>query len=279
MWSLGSGSRGNGLVLLSGERALLVDCGFGPRALVTRLKAIGIAPEQIEGLVLTHEHQDHAQGAARAQHKFRWPVYASAGTLAQLPEIAARWRRPVLPGAPVTAGDFLLEGVAIPHDAASPLAYAVTATASGARVGIAHDLGAVPEALPPLFARCDALLIEANHDAEMLREGPYAPSLKTRIRGGRGHIDNAQAGALIASLAHPNLRMVALLHLSETNNTPALAQETVAAALRRAGVRVPVRAAAGRAPDALGTVSASNPSRVMHAAGAGEASAQFSLGL
>lgn len=256
IWSLGSGSRGNGLVLLSGERALLVDCGFGPRALVTRLKAIGIAPEQIEGLVITHEHQDHAHGAERAQHKFRWPVYASAGTLAQLPDIAARWRRPVTPGEPLTAGDFLLEGVAIPHDAASPLAYAITATGSGARVGIAHDLGAVPEALPPLFARCDALLIEANHDAEMLRTGPYAPSLKARIRSGRGHIDNVQAGTLLAALAHPGLRMVALLHLSETNNTPALAAETVTGILRRAGSRVPVRAAAGRAPDALGTLGA-----------------------
>jgi phosphoribosyl 1,2-cyclic phosphodiesterase len=276
IWSLGSGSRGNGLVLLSGERALLVDCGFGPRALVTRLKAIGIAPEQIEGLVLTHEHQDHAQGAERAQHKFRWPVYASAGTLAQLPEIAARWRRPVLPGEPITAGDFVLEGVAIPHDAASPLAYAVTATASGARVGIAHDLGAVPAALPPLFARCDALLIEANHDAEMLRTGPYAPSLKARIRGGRGHIDNSQAGALIAALAHPHLQLVALLHLSETNNTPALAAESVAAQLRRAGSRVRVRAAAGRAPDALGVLGAS---RGLSAAGGSSATAQFSLAL
>jgi phosphoribosyl 1,2-cyclic phosphodiesterase len=276
IWSLGSGSRGNGLVLLSGERALLVDCGFGPRALVTRLKAIGIAPEQIEGLVLTHEHQDHAHGAERAQHKFRWPVYASTGTLAQLPEIGARWRRPVLPGEPISAGDFMLEGVAIPHDAASPLAYAVTATASGARVGIAHDLGAVPAALPPLFARCDALLIEANHDAEMLRTGPYAPSLKARIRGGRGHIDNAQAGALIASLAHPGLQMVALLHLSETNNSPALAAETVAAQLRRAGSRVAVRAAAGRAPDAIGELGASRASSVPNGA-SGSSATQYSF--
>lgn len=257
IWSLGSGSRGNGLVLLAGERALLVDCGFGPRALVTRLKAIGIAPEQVEGLVLTHEHQDHAHGAERAQHKYRWPVYASAGTLAQLPAIPAKWRRPVVAGGAVTAGDFTLEGVVVPHDAAAPLAYAITATASGARVGIAHDLGAVPDALPSLFARCDALLIEANHDADMLRHGPYAPALKARIRGGRGHIDNAQAGALIASLVHPGLRRIALLHLSETNNTPQTAVKAVTAAVRGAGSRVSVHAAAGRAPDALGSLAIS----------------------
>jgi phosphoribosyl 1,2-cyclic phosphodiesterase len=257
IWSLGSGSRGNGLVLLSGERALLVDCGFGPRALATRLKAIGVAPEQIEGLVLTHEHQDHAHGAERAQHKWRWPVYASAGTLKQLPAISARWRRPVVPGESVSAGDFALEGLDVPHDAAAPLAFAVTANASGARVGIAHDLGAVPTGLPALFARCDALLVEANHDAEMLRTGPYAASLKARIRSGRGHIDNVQAGELLASLVHPGLQVVALLHLSETNNSPSLASETVSAMLRRAGSRVPARAAAGRTPDALGTLGSS----------------------
>lgn len=258
IWSLGSGSRGNGVVLLSGERALLVDCGFGPRALATRLKAIGVAPEQIEGLVLTHEHQDHAHGAERAQHKWRWPVYASEGTLARLPEISARWRRPVVPGEGVHAGDFTLEGCAVPHDAAAPLAFAVTANRSGARIGIAHDLGAVPEGLPALFARCDALLVEANHDAEMLRAGPYAPSLKARIRSGRGHIDNVQAGELVSTLVHPGLQFVALLHLSETNNTPELAAATVGSIVRRAGASVPVRAAAGRAPDALGTVGARN---------------------
>jgi phosphoribosyl 1,2-cyclic phosphodiesterase len=238
-------------VVMAAGRALLVDCGFGPRALVTRLKQIGLVPEQIEGLVITHEHQDHAQGAERAQHKWRWPVYASAGTLAALPEIAARWRRPIAPGASVDAGAFTLEAVAIPHDARAPLAFALTATASGARLGVAHDLGAVPEALPRVFARCDALCIEANHDPEMLRTGPYPPVLQERIRNGRGHLSNGQAGELLASLAHAGLRAVALLHLSETNNTPALAAETVTRALRRAGARCAARAAAGRVPDTL----------------------------
>lgn len=250
LWTLGSGSRGNAMVLESGGRALLVDCGFGPRALVTRLRVIGLVPEQIVGLVLTHEHQDHAQGAARAQHTWRWPVYASPGTLAALPAIAARWRRPVAAGAAVAAEDFLLEAVSVPHDAAEPFAFAVTHRAQGYRVGIAHDLGAVPAALGALFARVDALCIEANHDAEMLRRGPYAPALKARIRGGRGHIDNATAGALAASLAHRGLRQVTLLHLSETNNTPETAVREVQRALRRAGTRVPVQAAAGRTPAA-----------------------------
>ncbi len=251
VWSLGSGSRGNAIVVESDGRAILVDCGFGPRALVTRLRAVGIAPEQITALVLTHEHQDHASGAERAQHKWRWPVYATAGTLAALPEITTRWRRPVTPGAAVDLGDFALEAVAVPHDAAAPIACTITVQRSGARVGIAHDMGAVPDALVPAFARCDALLLEANHDAEMLRTGPYAPALKARIRGGRGHIDNATCGALAATLAHRGLRALALLHLSETNNTPAVAEAEVTRALRRAGHGTAVHAARGRSPDAL----------------------------
>lgn len=241
-------------MVMAAGRALLVDCGFGPRALVTRLKQIGLVPEQIEGLVLTHEHQDHAQGAERAQHKWRWPVYASAATFAALPAIAPRWQRPVAAGRAVDAGAFTLEAVAIPHDARAPLAFALTAPSSGARLGIAHDLGAVPDALPALFARCDALCIEANHDPEMLRTGPYPPVLQERIRNGRGHLSNEAAGRLLAALTHPGLRSVSLLHLSETNNTPALAAETVTRALRRAGARCAAKAAAGRAPDALCTL-------------------------
>lgn len=247
-WTLGSGSRGNALVVESGGRCLLLDCGFGPRALVKRLKVIGVDPESIEALVITHEHQDHAEGAERAQHKWRWPVFASAGTLAALPEIEARWRRPVVPGKTANTGTFQLDAVAVPHDAASPLAYAVTATATGARVGVAHDLGAVPAALPALFARCDALCIEANHDREMLRTGPYSPSLQARIRGGRGHLNNEESGAFIASLAHRGLREVVLLHLSENNNTPALAESTVTKIVRRARFSGTVRAALGRLP-------------------------------
>ncbi len=247
-WTLGSGSSGNALLIESGAHRLLVDCGFGPRALATRLKAIGVAPESISGLLITHEHVDHAQGAERAQHKWRWPVYASAGTLAALPGVTARWRRPLVAGTPLTIDGFTLEAVSIPHDAAGPFGYAITATASGARVAVAHDLGAVPDALRRAFTQCDVLCLEANHDVEMLRNGPYPWHLQQRIRGGRGHLSNAQGGALAAELAGPSLRAVVLLHLSETNNTPALAERDVTAALRRTKYRGPVTAAPRRVP-------------------------------
>jgi len=137
-------------------------------------------------------------------------------------------------------------GLEVPHDAAQPCAFVVTATATGARVGIAHDLGAVPDALRTAFARCDALCLEANHDTEMLRTGPYPPALQARVRGGRGHLSNAACGVLATELAHPGLRGVVLLHLSAVNNTPEVAGRTVEAALRRGGQRARVRVAPRR---------------------------------
>lgn len=245
-WTLGSGSSGNALLLESGSHRLLVDCGFGPRALANRLKAIGIAPESISGLVITHEHVDHAQGAERAQHKWRWPVYASAATLDALPAVTARWRRPLRAGVAVSIEGFTLEPVMIPHDAAGPFAYAITATDSGARVAVAHDLGAVPDPLRRTFTQCDVLCLEANHDVELLRNGPYPWPLQQRICGGHGHLSNAEGGALAAELASPALRAVVLLHLSQTNNTPALAERDVTARLRRTRYRGPVTAAPRR---------------------------------
>jgi phosphoribosyl 1,2-cyclic phosphodiesterase len=115
-------------------------------------------------------------------------------------------------------------------------------------VGVAHDLGAVPDELYGSFARCDALLLEANHDAEMLRTGPYTPALQERVRGGRGHLSNAQGAALAASVTHPGLRAISLLHLSAVNNTPELAEQAVTAAVRRAGFARPVLAAPRREP-------------------------------
>lgn len=248
-WTLGSGSSGNALVLESGGRRLLVDCGFGPRALATRLKAVGIAPESIEAVLVTHEHTDHASGLERAQHKWRWPVHAAAGTLAALPGVAARWRRPVAAGEVAALDAFTLEAVAVPHDAAAPLAFVVTATASGARVGVAHDLGRVPAALRAALMGCDALCVEANHDVVMLREGPYPRMLQERISGGRGHLSNDECAALVRDVMHPGLGAIVLLHLSEVNNAPAIAERTVGSAARKAGYRGSLRAAARRSAE------------------------------
>lgn len=248
-WTLGSGSRGNGIVLESAGRRLLVDCGFGPRSLAGRLNKIGVDPESIEAVLVTHEHQDHAQGVERAQKKWRWPVYSSSSTLDALPDVSARWRRTIAIGETTETDAFTIESISIPHDASAPLAYVVTARSTGVRVGIAHDLGAVPEGFREQFARCDVLCIEANHDVDMLLNGPYPRMLQQRIRGGRGHLNNTQTGQLIADLVSPSLRHIVLLHLSETNNTPQTAVDTIRPYARRAGFRGTIKAAAGRVPE------------------------------
>jgi phosphoribosyl 1,2-cyclic phosphodiesterase len=258
VWSLGSGSSGNALVVESDGHRVLVDCGFGPRALATRLKAVGIAPESISALLVTHEHVDHAQGVERAQKKWRWPVHATSGTLRGLRDIEARWRRPVETGREEAIDGFRIEAVAVPHDAASPVAFVITAVASGARVGIAHDLGAIPGGLPERLARCDILCLEANHDAQMLRDGPYPAALKTRIRGGRGHLSNDEGGALAADLTHGGLRRVVLLHLSAVNNTPEVAVREVGRHLRAAGYTGPLVAAPRRDPMEVASLSGSH---------------------
>ena len=130
---------------------------------------------------------------------------------------------------------FTIETTAVPHDARDCRALAITDVRSGARVGIAMDLGRVPETLTAAFARLDLLVVESNHDEEMLARGPYPWSLKQRISGGLGHLSNGDAAALVSACAHPGLRAVLLTHLSEINNRPAMAIAETRAALRRVG--------------------------------------------
>lgn len=241
---LGSGSRGNAIVVEGSGGRVLVDAGFPPRTLASRLQAAGIAPASIEALLLTHEHVDHARGAAAAVARWGWPVVATPGTL------GAVW--PAEPGAgPARAsgvalraggpqalvGGFEVAAIAVPHDAAEPVALLLTDRASGCRVGIALDLGAVPEPLAAAFQRVDVLVVESNHDEALLAQGPYPWPLKQRIRGGHGHLSNHAAARLAVRCAHRGLRAVVLAHLSEVNNRPALALACTRDALRGAGWR------------------------------------------
>jgi phosphoribosyl 1,2-cyclic phosphodiesterase len=267
-WTLGSGSSGNALILEMGATRLIVDCGFGPRATAMRLKTLGIAPESIAGLLVTHEHTDHAQGVFKTQHKWRWPVIGSAATLDAIGGIPTKSRRVVAPGTALTFEGVLIESYAIPHDAAAPLAFRLTALASGERAGVAHDLGRVPDALRTDFAGLELLCVEANHDAELLRNGPYPFHLQERIRGGSGHLSNAQTVEWLGDCVGPRTREVVLLHLSEQNNTPDLAERTVRDGLRRCGFRGSVRAAPRRVPAAVAGLNAR-----------GAADVQMTLGL
>ena len=231
---LGSGSRGNAILVEAGETRVLVDVGFGVRTLAKRLAAIGCAPESITGVVLTHEHVDHAQGALAACAKWRWPLYATAGTLGQLP--AARVPvRTITHGQAWSVGDLHGSSSAVPHDAADCAALVFEHAVTGQRVGIALDLGHVPAGLPTAFCGLDLLVIEANHDRQQLLAGPYPWPLKQRILGAFGHLANSETAELVAECAHRGLRAVILAHLSETNNSPDLAVNAVRSALLRRG--------------------------------------------
>lgn len=273
---LGSGSRGNAIVVEGSHGRLLVDAGFGVRALERRLGAAGVAPDSIDALVVTHEHTDHASGALDAVARWGWRLAATQGTLAALgvgaDQDGAASGIACLGHVPCSIGGLRVEPIPVPHDAREPVALVITDEPTGARAGIALDLGHVPEALVAAFDRLDLLLVEANHDAVLLRDGPYPWMLKRRISGGLGHLSNDAAATLAARCAHRGLSAVVLAHLSETNNSPAHAVTTVGAALRQAGWRRDALRAA-----AQGTVS--GPHAAGAATGLAGPSVQLSLGL
>jgi phosphoribosyl 1,2-cyclic phosphodiesterase len=230
LWVLGSGSRGNAILLDTGGTRILIDAGFPARTLAGRMRACGIAPESVCALIITHEHFDHVRGAARAASKWGWETYATAGTVRACRRLASAHA--------FRAGDALhidgvtVQSVRITHDAADPVALVACDERTGVRAAIAHDLGAPSDALRRAFDRVDVMVLESNHDEGMLRAGPYPPFLQARIAGVRGHLSNEDACRLARHAAHGGLRDLVLAHLSEHNNTPATAHRAMAAALR-----------------------------------------------
>ena len=241
-WTLGSGSKGNAILLESDGTRVIVDNGFSPRALAQRLASVQIAPESISAIIVTHEHVDHSRGVPLVQKKWKWHVYASGGTLRAMRDVDTKLSTEVRTDLPTVIGALQFEFVRVPHDANAPIAMVATAQRTGFRTGVAHDLGAIPDALRVAFARLDLLLLESNHDEEMLRNGPYPAFLQQRITGGAGHLSNRKSAAFARELAGPQLRELVLLHLSEVNNTPKLAVEAARAALTGRS-KLPVTAA------------------------------------
>jgi phosphoribosyl 1,2-cyclic phosphodiesterase len=235
---LGSGSRGNAILVDGSAGSLLIDAGFGVRTLAKRFEAASRRPEDVSALLLTHEHVDHACGAAAACDRWSWTVHASSATHAALAVQASGAPADVAmlgtSGAMALCG-FSVEHTGLPHDATDCRAFVLTDEASGARAGIVLDAGHVPEGLATFLERLDLLVLESNHDETMLANGPYPWPLKERIGGGQGHLSNRRASELAAACAHRGLRSVVLAHLSETNNTPELAVESARVALRKAG--------------------------------------------
>lgn len=245
---LGSGSRGNALLLEAGGDALLVDAGFSFRDLGRRLAAAGRDPAAIRAIVLTHEHGDHTRGVARAAAAWDVPVYASAGTLAALgAELGARRTVPLPASRRVACGPFRFTAYPTAHDAADPVVLVVE-DGEGRRIGIACDVGSPTAALGLACRDLDALVLETNHDEVLLRGSGYPPAVRARIAGRGGHLSNSQAAALAAEVAHAGLSVVVLAHLSDRCNTPDLARQAVSEALAGTAFRGTILVAAQDVP-------------------------------
>ena len=245
---LGSGSRGNAIVLESERECILVDAGFGPRTLVARMRSLGVEPASISTLVLTHEHSDHIEGAAAAARRWNWTVHATEGTLRSWPEHRRARTQTCSPRRDIVLGDFTISIIRTPHDAREPIALVATANSSGVRVGIAYDLGHVSRRFASQFEDVDALLLESNHDEGMLRSGPYPRVVQNRIAGPLGHLSNTDAAVMARACVHAGLRHLVLCHLSAQNNHPTVALDTMRAGMRGAGFRGTLQAASQDVP-------------------------------
>jgi phosphoribosyl 1,2-cyclic phosphodiesterase len=227
--SLGSGSKGNALVVESGRTRVLIDCGFGPRELATRLGRLGLRAEDIDAILVTHEHSDHVGGVVRAARRFSLAVHMSHGTRAAA-GVAGEIDVTVFDShAAFAVGDMLIEPFPVPHDAREPTQFVIGD--GRRRLGVLTDAGCVTPHMVGMLDRCDGIVLECNHDLEMLRNGSYPWSLKQRVGGRLGHLDNTAAASLLGQLDRTRLQHVVAAHLSEQNNTPQLACGALAGVL------------------------------------------------
>jgi phosphoribosyl 1,2-cyclic phosphodiesterase len=215
--------------------AVLIDAGFSAREIERRAEQAGLDLARLVGLVLTHEHGDHATGAARLARRLRVPVATAQGTWASIRRaMRGAEHRPLGLCARVEIGPFTVEACPTSHDAAEPLAVVVR-LGDGTAVGVAYDLGRPTAAVRYLLRDLTAVVLEANHDDVLLRTSGYPPSVQRRIAGSGGHLSNRAAAELLEEVYHPGLGVVVLAHLSRRCNTPGEARATVEAALQRAG--------------------------------------------
>jgi phosphoribosyl 1,2-cyclic phosphodiesterase len=213
--SLGSGSRGNALLVESGNTLLLIDCGLSRRELEARMHRVGRDPSDIAAVLVTHEHADHVQGLGPLRKRHDVPIWMTHGTAMALGFDGAY--EPVRYGAAFAVGDLTIDPFPVPHDAREPVQFAFASTTR--RLGVLTDTGHVTSHIVDRLRGCDAIALEFNHDFEMLMAGPYPESLKARVGSKFGHLNNGQAVDLLRRIAHESLKWVLALHMSEQNNT------------------------------------------------------------
>ena len=227
--SLGSGSRGNATLVETGATLVMVDCGFSCRETERRMAELGKTPADLSALLVTHEHGDHVRGIAVLARKYRLPVWMSRGTHRMLRDNDLPAVHYFEGGSEILIDELCIRPFTVPHDASEPCQFVFEA--GGSRLGVLTDSGRMTPHIVASLDGCDALLLECNHDVNMLADGPYSASLKQRVGGSLGHLSNAQAGELLARLDTSRLQHLVAVHLSDKNNQPQLAQAALATAM------------------------------------------------
>jgi phosphoribosyl 1,2-cyclic phosphodiesterase len=223
--SIGSGSKGNSTIVEYDDTIILVDCGFSLKETEKRLSIVGIAPSKINAILVTHEHSDHIRGVSSLAKKYKIPVMATAGTSKFLRNSSALNLTCI-----DTQSDFHVENltvtpVLVPHDAREPVQFIIRGGLL--TFGILTDVGAITEHIIELYKRCDGLMIESNHDKDMLLNGSYPRSLKDRVGSNWGHLNNKQMLYFLKNIELEQLQELVIGHISENNNSVLLVEETI----------------------------------------------------
>ncbi len=229
--SIASGSSGNCVYVGSEATHLLIDVGISGRKTENGLKELGLTGKDIDGILITHEHSDHIQGLGVIARKYEIPIYATKGTIKAMKKceglgaVDEELFHEIAQDVRFTLKDLTIHPMGISHDAAQPVAYRISYGRK--KVAVCTDLGVYNDYTVECLKGMDAILLEANHDVNMLQVGPYPYKLKQRILGERGHLSNESTGRLLCRILHEKLQTILLGHLSKENNLPELAFESV----------------------------------------------------
>ena len=235
---LASGSSGNSIYITSGDRSILIDAGLSGKKIVERLNKCGVNNPELDAILMTHEHKDHTKGVGVLSRRFKVPIYANELTWTAAAEDLGKIKseHQCLFDGDFMIGDLGILPFSISHDAKDPVGYIIKY--KNKSIGIATDMGCIPERVKKKLIGLDFLILEANHDLEMLQTGPYPAFLKKRIRSDKGHLSNDDTADLLPQLVKDNFPCILLAHLSKDNNIPKVAHITIKNNLEEAGLKL-----------------------------------------